>query len=107
MELKYAGVRNTIWNKGFKNGQIDDSSMSQETFAWLDKAIEAHYRRCIYSILDQVGTHHHDEVLKSWKALLVDMYGNDQTLKNGLYDAAMEDSKVSQAAKNWLKKVTK
>lgn len=102
---KYVTLRNSIWEKGFKKGQIDHKdALSPESFAWLDKAITAYYRVRILNVLNQIGTHSDKGVLKQWKELLVDMYGNEQALKNEFLNALMNDKKVSQVAKNWLKK---
>ncbi|HLB42328.1 MAG TPA: MerR family transcriptional regulator [Gammaproteobacteria bacterium] len=104
---KYAGLRNAIWEKGFKGGHAADKhGLSPASVAWLDKAIDAYYRDRIYSILNQVGSHSSTDMLKSWENLMSDMYGDDQTLRNDLIKAAMTDEKVSQDARNWLKKIS-
>jgi hypothetical protein len=38
--------------------------------------------------------------------LLSDMCGDDQALRDDIIKAAMSDDKVSQEAKNWLKRIT-
>lgn len=104
---KYAGIRNSIWNKGFKNGLIDDEdTLPPKSFSWLDKAIEAYYRSRIYNILDQVDNNPSGNVLKQWQELVTDMYGDDKSLKNELVTLALNDEKVSQIAKNWLKQIS-
>lgn len=41
---KHIRLRNAIWEKGFKEGLIDDEPASTpEVIAWLDKAISAYY----------------------------------------------------------------
>lgn len=104
---EYNALRTAIWEKGFKGGHIGaEHNLSPEAIIWLDKAIDAYYRNRIYTVLDQVETHPHDVVLKAWEELLTDMYGNQQALKDTLFNEAMSDDKISQTAKNWLKKYT-
>lgn len=100
---KYVGLRNAIWEKGFKGGHADDHGLSPKSVTWLDAAIDAYYRDRIYVILNQVGKSSAGDMLKLWKDLLSDMFGDDQALRNDLIKAAMADDKVSQAAKDWLK----
>jgi DNA-binding transcriptional MerR regulator len=101
---EYNALRTAIWEKGFKGGHIGaEHNLSSEAIAWLDKAIDAYYRDRIYTVLGKVETHPH-EVIKAWEELLTDMYGNQQVLKDALFNEAMSDDKISQTAKNWLKK---
>jgi len=102
---KYSALRTAIWEKGFKGGHIGaEHNLSSEAIDWLDKAMDAYYRDRIYGVLNQVETQSHEVILKQWKELVIDMYGNEQAPMNELFDEAMNDDKVSQAAKNWLKK---
>lgn len=104
---KYAGLRSAIWEKGFKGGHAaDEHGLSPASVSWLDKAIDAYYRDRIYSILNQVGSYSSSDMLKSWENLMSDMYGDNQTLRNDLIKTAMTDDKVSQDARNWLKKIS-
>lgn len=101
-------LRTAIWEKGFKGGHVtQEYGLSLTSIDWLDKAMDAYYRKCIYSILDQIDNHASSDVLKSWEDLLNDMCGDNQTAKSDIIEAAMKDNKVSQAAKVWLKKITK
>jgi len=102
---EYTELRNAIWEKGFQGGHVGaEHNLSPEAIAWLDKAIDAYYRSRIYNVLNQVETHPHEVVLKQWEELLTEMYGENQTAKNALFNEAMNDDKISHAAKNWLKK---
>lgn len=102
---KYSALRTAIWEKGFKGGHIGaEHNLSSEAIAWLDKAMDAYYRDRIYGVLNQVETQSHEVILKQWKELVIDMYGNEQAPMNELFDEVMNDDKVSQTAKNWLKK---
>jgi DNA-binding transcriptional MerR regulator len=103
--IEYAALRTAIWEKGFQGGHIGaEHNLSPESIIWLDKAMDAYYRNRIYNVLNQVETHPHEIVLKQWEELLTDMYGENQTPMNALFNEAMNDDKISQAAKNWLKK---
>jgi hypothetical protein len=105
---EYITLRNAIWEKGFKGGYVaEEHGLSPASVAWLDKAIDAYHKGRIYKILDQIDSHSSGDALKSWEDLLSDMCGNDQGLRSDLINAAMLDDKVSQAAKDWLEKVTK
>ena len=104
---KYAALRNVIWEKGFKEGHgTDEHGLKPASVEWLDKAIDAYYRGRIYSTLDQINENSSNAILTQWEDLLSDMYGDDQALKNDLIEAAMKDDRVSQIAKNWLKKIS-
>jgi len=102
---EYRALSTAIWEKGFKGGHIGaEHNLSPEAIIWLDKAINAYYKDCIYNVLNQVETYPHDAVLKAWEALLTDMYGNEQAPKNELFSEVLNDNQISQTAKNWLKK---
>ena len=100
----HVALRNTIWEKALKKGQIDDeNALSPQTFAWLDNAITAYYRDRILHIFSQVPTLPHQVLLKQWKELLIDMQGNEQEPKNDIFNIIMKDPEISQAAKKWFK----
>ncbi len=98
----HVALRNTIWEKGLKKGQIQESTLSQESFSWLDKAITAYYRNRILNILLQIDSQPKQVVLKQWEELLVDMHGNEQAPKNDIFKAILHDDTISQSAKKWL-----
>lgn len=101
---EYVDLRNAIWEKGFKGGHgSEEHGLSPKGVAWLDKAIDAYYRGRIYSVLNQSGNDLQKK--KQWAAVLDDMYGDNQALKDELVDAALKDGNVSQEGKNWLKKM--
>ena len=105
--IEYIGLRNAIWEKGFKGGHAaDEHGLTAESVVWLDKAIDAYYKERIYNVLNQIKNHSSDDVLKAWEDLLSDMCGDDQHLKSDLIKMAMADDKISQTAKEWLKKVS-
>jgi DNA-binding transcriptional MerR regulator len=100
---EYAGLKHSIWNKGFKTGKMDgEHFVAPEVIAWLDKAIDTYYRGRIYSLLDQVSTKVSPQVTQQWKDLMTEMYGDSEALKQDLIDAALVDDRVSLAARAWL-----
>lgn len=101
---KHVMLRKAIWEKGFMQGHAaDEYGLSSTSVAWLDKAIYAYYFNRAYSILNKVGGSQHDEMLKLWEALLVDMCGNEQSLQDETVATFLKDDNVSQAAKTWLR----
>lgn len=102
---KYAHLRTKKFEKGFVEGKgLDEVGLTLESVTWLDKAIDAYWRDRLYGVLDQVGTGISDEaIFHLWKDILDDMYGDDESRKKELYDAALADERVSEKAKEWLK----
>ncbi len=101
---EHVALRNAIWEKGFKEGQIDqDHVLSQETFAWLDNAITAYYQERILAILNQINKQPDQVVLQQWEELLIDMHGDEQPPKDAIFDIILADKNIDQAAKTWVK----
>jgi DNA-binding transcriptional MerR regulator len=102
---KYVSLRNSIWEKGFKNGLVDhENPLSQESFAWLDKAISSYYRSRILKILNQVEMLPNDSLMQQWEELLIDMHGDELEPRNHIFELLLKDERVSEVAKNWLRK---
>ncbi|HAT8157918.1 TPA: MerR family transcriptional regulator, partial [Legionella pneumophila] len=59
----------------------------------------------IYGILEQVGKTSSSIVLNLWNEMLVDMYGEETSRKNAIYEIALNDDKVSPEAKAWLRNI--
>lgn len=102
---EFAGLRNIIWEKAYKGGEMNDPeyALPPQIVDWLDRATKAYYTNSIYSLLAKAGSNPSKEVSKLWKDLLVDLYGDDQSPKDALIEDLLKDDKVSDAAKNWLK----
>lgn len=98
---KHAALRTSLWEKGFKEGHTD---VPVEVVAWLDRAIDAYYKRRFYAILEQVDSHSSDALLKQWNDLLAEICGDSQELRADVYEAVFADKNVSESAKAWLKK---
>ena len=101
---KHAALRSALWEKGIKSGASKEHGLSPKGVDWLDKAMSTYYKQRIYTILDQVDAEPSTDLLATWNHLLEEMCGESKTLKTEIYDAAMEDTKVSAAAKTWLRK---
>ncbi len=101
---KYAGLKKTIWEKGFMAGHSD---ISPEVVTWLDNAISAYYFGRIYSILDKAGSNPSPELAKEWQRLMTEMYGHEEGGKQEVIEAAKTDAKVSAAARTWLQQFKK
>lgn len=104
---KYAHLRTKKFEKGFAEGKgLKEVGLTPEIVSWMDKAMDAYWRDRIYGILNQVGSRGSDEaIFKLWNEVLDDMYGEENTRKKEIYDIALTDDKVSEKAKQWLKKL--
>ncbi|KTC83167.1 MerR family transcriptional regulator [Legionella cincinnatiensis] len=103
---KYAHLRTKKFEKGFGEGKgLDEVGLTPEIVSWMDKAMDAYWRDRIYGILEQVGKKPSSTVLALWNAMLVDMYGEESSRKNSIYEIALNDAKVSSQAKAWLKSI--
>lgn len=105
---KYAGLRNTIWEKGFKENKInEEGAISGEVFTWLDEAISAYFRSRIMFVLSQIETTPHDKVIKQWEDLLVEMHGDDKKENIHIFEAILQNENINENAKKWVKKYMK
>lgn len=101
---KYAHLRTKKFEQGFGKGKgLEETGLTLEIVAWMDKAMDAYWRDRIYSLLDQVGKTNPSTLLTLWNQVLVDMYGDDTVRQKALYDIALKDEKISAEAKAWLK----
>ncbi|MGE3318577.1 MAG: MerR family transcriptional regulator [Candidatus Berkiella sp.] len=105
---KYAGIRNTIWEKGFKENQIEDEgAISGEVFTWLDQAISAYFRSRIMAVLSEVSSKPLEEGRQQWEALLSEMHGDDKKANIPVFEAIEKHEHIDQTAKAWLKQYVK
>ncbi|MFT3741470.1 MAG: MerR family transcriptional regulator [Gammaproteobacteria bacterium] len=103
---KYAGLKHSIWKKGFKGGGMgEEHGLTREMVEWLDQAMDNYYRKKIYGLLENIGVISDEEMILLWKNLMTDMYGDVDTLKQSLLEMALKDDKISEKAKNWLRKI--
>lgn len=100
---KYAHLRTKKFEKGFGEGRgLKEAGLTPEVVSWMDKAMDAYWKDRIYGILDQVGKTSSDTILKLWNEVLDDMYGEDTTRKDSLYEVVLADEKVGKEAKEWV-----
>lgn len=105
---EHANLKRSIWEKGFKQGVMDENNfIDPEVIAWLDKAIAAYYRSRIYSILDQVEVNATPELLMHWQELMEEKYGfgDAQGNKKALIEMLMQENRVGPVAKKWLAQI--
>jgi DNA-binding transcriptional MerR regulator len=104
---KYAHLRTKKWEKGFSEGRgLTETGLTPEMVSWIDKAMDAYFRKRIYDILDKVGKIPSSTVLTRWNEMLDDMYGDEVVNKKTIREIALKDDKVSQEAKKWLKSLS-
>lgn len=104
---KYAHLRTKKFEKGFAEGKgLEETGLSKEIVAWLDKAMDAYWKDRLYGILEQVGKVASDSILSLWNEVLDDMYGEDLIRKKAIVDIALQDAKISKEAKKWLQNLS-
>lgn len=104
---KYAHLRTKIFEQGFGEGKgLAEVGLTPEIVSWIEKALDAYWKDRIYRVLDQVGKTSSDIILNLWNEILDDMYGDDNTRKNAIYNMVLTDGRVGKEAKEWLKKLT-
>ncbi len=101
---EYAALRTTIWERGYKEGRMEsEHGLSPAVVEWLDKACTAYYQSRIYQVLELVEKEDAALVKREWNALMDDMDGNQAEPKQACAARALQDDKVSAAAKAWLR----
>lgn len=99
---KHANLKHAIWEKGFKQGHGGgEHELSPEMITWLDQATDAYYRERIYTLLDTI-TPTSPKPVEAWDAIMHEMYGDAEDLKQAVVHEGLNDSRVSDAAKAWL-----
>jgi DNA-binding transcriptional MerR regulator len=104
---KYANIRTTIWEKGYKENKIEQGAIPSDVYTWLDQAISAYFRSRIMQVLSMVETQPQHKVNQLWQALLTEMHGDDRSADNHVFEAIFQNELVSQKAKNWVKQYMK
>ena len=109
---KYAHLRTKKWEQGFGEGKgLDEIGLTPELFSWIEKSVNAYYKDRFRDVLDKVGTISSSAALKRWNEILDDMYGDDKATKKErtgiIIEMVLKDKDVSQAAKDWLRGLSK
>jgi DNA-binding transcriptional MerR regulator len=103
---KYAKLRKTIWEKGFKQGHgVGENQLSAASVAWLDSAIKAYYYKRIYQIVNAIGDNPSSENITLWNTLMAEKYNDDHEGQRALITALLNNENISVAGKTWLKKI--
>ncbi len=104
---KYAHLRTKKFERGFGEGKgLAEVGLTPESVSWLEKAMDAYWRKRLYDILNQVGKTPSDTILKLWTEALDEMYGEEEGRKKAIFDAGLKDEKVSSEAKKWLQRLS-
>ncbi|MGQ3888580.1 MerR family transcriptional regulator [Legionella sp. CNM-1927-20] len=99
---KYAHLRTKKFEKGFAQGKgLEQHGLTLDIVDWMDKAIDAYWKERIYNVLDKVGKIPSSQVLQTWNDLMDEIYGEARTV--AIPDIVLQDERISQAAKEWLK----
>lgn len=101
-----ADLKQAIWDKGFRQGKVDDeSALDPKVVQWLESAIKHYYYTRIDALLSEIAEPNqaYPEVLVQWQALVLEKCGHSVTLKQSLFDAVMAHDQTSDEAKKWLK----
>jgi hypothetical protein len=99
---EWVHLRKAIWEKGFKQGQMDaEHSLSPEVVQWLGKSIGAYYGKRIQEILN---LENETAFTNLWQELMEDVHGYEEEPKQVLYQSLLHDNTVNSNAKEWLKK---
>lgn len=99
-----ANLKQIVWEKGFKQGKIDDEkAIPQEIIVWLDIAIDTYYRKRMITILSPIKHVRDESPVKAWKDLMEEMCGHSIEMKKSIYEAIFADASTSNIAKDWLR----
>ncbi len=104
---KYAALKHSIWEKGFKSGatqKSDSKSLTPEMIEWLDQAMGAYWQNRNRNILKQIGEKADELILNEFQTALMEMYGNESKLKAELLEHVLSLEEVPDKSKNWIKK---
>lgn len=69
----------------------------------MEKAVHVYYQSRVYELLNTIGTIPSSKSLALWNELLDDMFGNEEARKIKLIGTILQNEKISQKAKDWLK----
>lgn len=101
---KYAALKKAVWEKGFKGGHAgSEHNLSPAAIVWLDQAISAYYRKRIMEIL-KLSDSHPDKAVAAWSELMMEMCGDEQSMRDEIVEKVLGIDRVSQNAKDWLVK---
>ncbi len=101
---KYAHLRTKKFEQGFAEGKgLEQHGLTPEIVAWMDKAMDAYLKQRAYAILDNVGKIPSSELSQDWNQLMDEICGEQGDKKTAIMSIALQDEKISEEAKEWLK----
>lgn len=103
---KYAGLKHTIWEKGFKSGanQADDNNnLTSEMVQWMESAMSAYWQNRNRNILKKIGETPDDVLIEDFSAALREMYGDEAKLKQQLFEIIFDIDDVPEKSKQWIR----
>ena len=102
---KHANLKRSIWEKGFKEGQIpEDHLLKPQAVSWLNKAIDNYYRTRIYDLVDKMENTSSSELDVEWAQLMEEMFGDSKELKEGVILALIQEGRGSEVVLKRLRK---
>ncbi|APC96145.1 MerR family transcriptional regulator [Francisella tularensis subsp. novicida] len=100
---KFAGLKHSIWEKGFKSN-ANNSSLTPEMVKWLDSAMGAYWQNRNRNILKKIGNEPDDILIEEFSSCLREMYGNEAQLKQNLFETIFKLDEVPEKSKAWIRK---
>ena len=102
---KYAGLKHTIWTKGFKTGanqKEDNKGLTPQMIEWLDSAMDAYWQNRYRNILKRIGQKLDKDIIEAFCLALDEMYGSETTLKLDFLNIIKENAQTPESTKKWL-----
>lgn len=101
---EYAHLRTKKMEKGFGEGMgLDDVGFTETSVKWLTQAMDAYWADRIHKLLSQIETMPQEEMLSQWHVIMDDMYGNEEARQKEVIHRVLEDERINEAAKQWVK----
>lgn len=100
---EFAGVKFTLWEKGFKSGHGgNDHGLSTPMIEWIDTAMGTYWQHRNRMILQQIGAKADALIVDEFKASLTEMFGNQKQLKQELLEKVLSLDEVPEKSKHWI-----
>lgn len=100
-------VKYFMWKKWLEIQVYNDNFLDPKIVEWVFQAIDAYYKRCIYTLLEQVEENVAIDLSEKWNLLMYEMFGEDIDLKQEIIYSAQTDKRISKIAKKWLQQFSK
>ncbi|UTW42383.1 MerR family transcriptional regulator [bacterium SCSIO 12844] len=104
---KYAKLKHSIWEKGFKTGANqpqENHGLTPEMVQWLDTAMGAYWQKRNRGILMQIGQKPDYDIIDEFVLSLREMYGDEVQLKLEFFQMIYHHESIPQKTKDWIKK---